>query len=209
MDIANWKAYKAVESRMEEQPENIEATSEGLKLSGFHLGGNAQYSLASSVANEFKDELITMKMIFDGEFVSPDASFIFLALRGTSESTIFWSQQCYAFLFKGTKIEVQKHGRGTNPNHQLNYSEFSELGFDKFPVGEEVEIKYGVINNGRIPEWVLYINGVEIFRGPDNRYGQRVNYNPNMLLQVGMCATNKEVLGDNTSRSSLLITSIE
>lgn len=209
MNPENWTAYKAVESRMEEQPGNITATAEGLKLSGFHLGGNAQYSLGSPIASRFEDKMITMKIVFNGEFISPDASFIFLALRGTSASTIFWSQPCYAFLLKETKVEIQKHGRGTNPNLAFNYSQFPQLGFTSFPVGKEVEIRYGVINNGRIPEWALYINGIEIYRGPDNRFGQRVNYNPNMLLQVGMCATNKEILGDDTSKSSLLIKSIE
>lgn len=209
LDAKNWVAYKNVKDQYLQAQENIIQEKDGLKLLGFHLGGNPQYSLSAPLVAQFQNKLITVKFKFEGELVSPEASFIAFAVLPTSAQTIFWNQQCYAFLLKNNKVEIQKHGRGTNPNFQVKYEDFPGLGFKTLPVGKELTVSYGVIREGAFPRWVIKINGVEIFNGLDNKYGQTVRANPNNILIVGLFATNKEIAGDDSSKSSITIYNIE
>lgn len=209
LNTANWTAYRQIKEVYKATPENISKEGTYLKLAGFHLGMNPQYSLAAPIATKLENKLVSVKMKFEGEFVSPEASFISLSLLGTSAQTIFWNQPCYALLLKSNKIEVQKHGKGTNPNFQIKYADFPSLGFKTFPIGKEVKVTFGIIREGAFPRWIVKINDVELFNGLDNKYGQTIRPNPNNLFIIGLFATNKEISGDDTSRSSLSISSIE
>ncbi len=209
LDPKNWESYRKIKEDRIKMDDTITADGSALKLSGFHLGINSQYALKSSVASKFTNKMVTIKMRFDGEFVGADSSFIALGLLGTSAQTEIWNQPCYALLFKSTKIEIQKHGKGTNPNFTIKYSDFPALGFKTFPVGKEVKVSYGIIQEGRTPRWIIKINDVEIFNGLDNKYGQSVKANPNNVFLVGLFATNKEISGNIDSNSSLTITSME
>lgn len=211
LDIKNWSGsvMQPGGRGLKVNPEGIVKDGTGLKMAGFHLGREAQYSLNTDLAKNFEDKLVTLTVKLDGEFVAADASFLAFVQRGSSPNSIFWSQPCYALLFKADKIEVQKHGKGTNPNLTYKYSDFPAVGFKAFPIGKPVKVSYGIIKKGSFPTMIVKINGVEICSVVDSRYGQTVRPAPNNVFMISIIATNKEVSGDLATRSSLTVSNIE
>lgn len=209
LDPGNWTAGVNKSGSMKANPTAITKEANGLKLAGFYLGKEAQYALKSELAKDFENKLISITVNFNGEFVGGDSSFLALAMRASSPLTIFWNQQCYALLFKSSQLEIQKHGKGTNPNIVFKYSDLPALGFKTFPIGKPVKITYGIVKEGSFPQMVVKVNGVEVAKILDNRYGQTVKPAPNNVFLVGVIATNKEAPGDDTSRSSLTITDLK
>ena len=208
LDAKNWTGWKEDNKVMISKPENVKQEGSALRLMGYHLGGNPQYALKADVAKTFANKMVTAQVKFTGEFVSADASFLAFAQRISSAQTIFWSQPSYCVLFKGTKIEVQKQGKGVNPNLVFRYADFPTLGFKTFPVDQEVKVSFGVITAGSFPRVVVKVNDVAVCDFLDNKYGQTVRPNDNNLFIVGLFATNKEDANNPNPNSSLLITSL-
>lgn len=209
LDPKNWVGAMNVSRQMVDNPSGVSQQGGALKLAGFHLGKEAQYSLNSELSKTLENKLVTLSINLNGEFVGADSSFLALVRLASSPKTIFWSQQCYAVLFKGTQIEVQKHGKGTNPNLVYKYSDFPALGFKTFPVNQLVKVTYGIVKDGPFPRMSVKLNGVEICNVLDNKYGQTVRPMPNNIFAVGVIATNKEAAGSVASASSLLISNFE
>jgi hypothetical protein len=207
LDPKNWTAGVVIDKVMNANPTGVTQDNGGLRLGGFNLGKEAQYSLSSSNAAAFANKLITVTMNLTGDFVGTDYSFLSLVLRGSSPLTIFWSQPCYNINIKKTKVEVQKHGKGVNPNLIFNYADFPALKFKEFPIGQPVQVSFGVVKDAAFPRMVVKINGVVICNALDNKFGQTVKVMPNNVFMIDVVATNKDD-GSGESKSNLYVTSI-
>ncbi len=205
---SNWEGTSIVAGKRKAVPDYIAQSSNSLKLMGSYVSTESIYGLKAALSKQFENKLVDYKLTFNGDFTSGEASFIALVQRGSSVGSIFWQQQCYALLLKGDKIEVQKHGKGNNPNLTFRYADFPALGFKTFPIGQEVTVSYGIIQEDRFPRMIVKINGVEMVSVLDNKYGQTVRPNPNNRLLVGMISTNREDRNDLSPKSHILIHSI-